>query len=97
MHPAVYCFTKTLFFLLLPPPIPLHKLELLSTTYILISIFIGLIKENPENVREPARLRQEMSALQKERDELPEFFLASYRRMIQGLDEMLALIKGNVK
>ncbi len=39
----------------------------------------------------------ELLNLQQERDELPQFFVAQYQRMIQGLDEMLALIKGYVK
>ena len=46
-----------------------------------------------KNVQNP----EELSRLQQERDELPQFFVVSYHRMIQGLDEMLALIKGNVK
>ncbi len=46
-----------------------------------------------KNVQNP----EELSRLQQERDELPDFFVGSYRRMIQGLDEMLALIRDNVK
>jgi hypothetical protein len=46
-----------------------------------------------KNVQNP----QELSKLQQERDELPQFFVLSYKRMIQGIDEMLALIKDNVR
>jgi len=40
---------------------------------------------------------KEVLKLQQERDELPVFFVAQYKRMIQGLAEMLGLIKDNIK
>jgi hypothetical protein len=46
-----------------------------------------------KNVQKP----NELSKLQQERDELLGFFLASYRRMFQGIDEMLDLIRENIK
>jgi hypothetical protein len=65
-----------------------------SATY-----FISFLKSvgNLKNLKEPLKLQEELSGLQKERDELPQFFVAQYQRMIQGTDEMLAIIKDNVK
>lgn len=46
-----------------------------------------------KNIQKP----EVLSKLQEDRDELPQFFITSYKRTIQGMDEMLALIKDNVK
>lgn len=45
------------------------------------------------NVQNP----DELSKLEQERDELPAFFVTSYGRMIQGIDETLAIVGANVK
>jgi hypothetical protein len=62
-----------------------------STTY-----FINFLN-SLKNLREQNRLLYELTELQKERDEYPHYFVTSYQRMLQGLDEMLALIKDNIK
>ena len=63
-----------------------------SATY-----FISFLHSSIKNIKKSSKLEKELSDLQKERDELPPFFVANYHRMIQGLDEMLVLIRDNVK
>lgn len=40
--------------------------------------------------------RASPEALQAERDELPQFFINQYKRLLQGIDEMLSVIKNNI-
>jgi len=63
-----------------------------SSTY-----FKSFLDSLAKNFKETSKLQEQLRALQRERDELPPYFVTSYKRMIQGLDEMLALIRDNVK
>lgn len=62
-----------------------------STTY-----FINFL-DSLKNLKEQDKLLYELTELQKERDGYPIYFVASYQRMLKGLDEMLVLIKNNIK
>lgn len=59
-----------------------HK-EYSSSTY-----FIEAIKNIP-NINE-------LRHLQQERDDLPNFFLVNFERAIQGIDEVVSLVKNNI-
>ena len=61
-----------------------------STTY-----FIDFLNSF-KNIKEQDKFLNEVAELQKERDSYPNYFIASYQRMLKGLDEMLAIIKDNV-
>jgi hypothetical protein len=62
-----------------------------STTYFID--FLNSLK----NLKEQDKLLYELTELQKERDGYAIYFVASYQRMLKGLDEMLVLIKNNIK
>lgn len=49
--------------------------------------------ETSKNLKNLCRLAD----LQRERDELPGFFLENFKRAIQGIDEMVTLIRDNIK